>query len=114
VVVGHYPFLNETKGYTVNPNRQLRNAEALRRALGESGKPVLYVCGHVHRFSFERDSEYPNVVHLTTGAFFRTAHESNSEGEFSEVRIGRGAFEVVRHVKRGDWEKHAASEEIRP
>ncbi len=114
VVAGHYPFLNETQGYTVNPNRQLRNAEALRRVLGESGKPILYVCGHVHRFSFERDPEYPNLVHLTTGAFFRTAHESNSEGEFSEVRILRNGFAVVRHVKRAAWEEQVVWEKMQP
>ncbi|PCJ57093.1 MAG: hypothetical protein COA73_11175 [Candidatus Hydrogenedentota bacterium] len=114
VVAGHYPLLNKTCNYIVNPNRQLRNAEALRRILGESGKTILYCCGHVHRFNFEHDPDYGNVTHLTTGAFFRTAHESDSEGEFSEVRIVRNGFKVVRHVKRTEWETHSASETMSP
>src|SRR5690606_23853250 len=38
LVAGHYPVLHRTYGYTTSPSRQLRNAELLREAMGESGR----------------------------------------------------------------------------
>jgi hypothetical protein len=101
LVIAHYPILNKTSAYTVNKNRQLLQAEDLRQALGESGKELLYVCGHVHRFSDEVDELYPNIRHLTTGAFFRTAPESESDGDFSVVEVNGGTFTITRHLHRG-------------
>ena len=104
IVIAHYPILNETTVYSVNENRQLRQAEALRRALGESGKDILYVCGHVHCFCDEIDPHYPNIRHLTSGAFFRTAPESDSDGDFSVVEVGETEIRVTRHLHRdGAW-----------
>lgn len=105
VVTGHYPVLNKTAQYRIDPNRQLRNADLLRRAIGESRKRILYVAGHVHRFSLTRDAQYPNVTHLTTGTFFGGDHILGKDGEFSEVRIDDSEFRVTRHLKRnGEWQ----------
>lgn len=105
VVAAHYPVLNETEGYVINENRQLREADQLRNVIGASKKSVLYVCGHVHRFSDTVDALYPNVRHVTTGALFRTAHESGLEGDLSVIGVrDDGSFDVERHVKRdGAW-----------
>ena len=103
VVAGHYPLLQRTYGYEINPGRRLRKAEALRRALGRAGRQALYISGHVHRFSYVQDDTYPTLSHLTTGAFFRQDHASGSQGEFSEVHIEGGAARVIRHVNRGEW-----------
>lgn len=104
VVSGHYPLLNKTAGYDLKPAGQLRNGEALRRALGASGKRILYVCGHVHRFSYENDPDYPTLSHLSTGAFFRKSARDGLAGEFSELHIAAdGAFTVFRHTFRKEW-----------
>ena len=103
VVAGHYPFLHETHGYASNRFRRLENAEALRRVLGESGKSILYVAGHVHRFSYVVDAQYPGLRQLTTGAFFRTDHDHGTDGEFAEVRVGSGGFGVTRHLHTDTW-----------
>jgi 3',5'-cyclic AMP phosphodiesterase CpdA len=104
VVTGHYPVLNETATYTIAPERRLRNAAELRDVLGRSGKRILYVAGHVHRFSLTCDPEYPNVTHLTTGTFFGRDHIPGKEGEFSEVHIEPDHFVVRRHLCRdGEW-----------
>jgi len=108
VVVGHYPFLHETHGYASNWFRRLENAEALRRVLGESGKRILYVAGHVHRFSFVIDPQYPGLRQLTTGAFFRIDHHHNTQGEFSEVAISGTDFGVRRHLHREGWTAETA------
>ncbi len=103
VVVGHYPLLYETYGYQSNPPRRLRGAELLRTALGVCGKTILYISGHVHRFSYVTDPQHANLRHLTTGAFLRTAPESNSVGEFSQITSNNGEFEIIRHIKRDKW-----------
>lgn len=105
VVSGHYPVLDETYGYRTTPERRLRNAAALRRVLGESGKRVLYVAGHVHRFSYVKDRVYPELRHVTTGAFFRNDRERQRQGEFSEITVVDGGFRVHHHVFAGNWER---------
>lgn len=104
VVAGHYPVLFETDSYSTGENRRLRNADALREALGRARKPVLYISGHVHRFSFTRDRRHENVSHLTTGAFFRRDRESGIEGEFSEIHVDPAGFRVIRHLFGREWE----------
>ncbi|MDZ4858524.1 MAG: metallophosphoesterase [Candidatus Hydrogenedentes bacterium] len=103
IVAGHYPLLARTASYELTPQRQLRNADALRDVLGESGKRILYIAGHVHRFSHVRDPRYANLVHLTTGTFFGHNRGEGFRGEFSEVRVRTEGFEVLRHVFDGDW-----------
>ncbi len=112
VVAGHYPLLPETYAYETHGNRVLRNAEALRDALGRTGREVLYISGHVHRFSYVEDSDYPNLSHLTTGAFFRNDMHSGVQGDFSEVRIDGESIRVLRHLNQGDWT--AIEEKRRP
>lgn len=103
IVAGHYPMLHQTYGYHLKPARRLRNAEALRDALGRSGRRILYIAGHVHRFSYVRDDRYPNLSHLTTGAFFRKAPETNSEGDFTEIHVDGDNLRVVLHRFNGRW-----------
>ena len=110
IVVGHYPLLNRPYGYDATRGRRLREAGALREALGRSGLDILYICGHVHRFSYVQDETYPKVSHLTTGAFFRHDRKSGSQGEFSEIRVGKEGISVIRHLYQGKW---AAAEEER-
>jgi predicted phosphodiesterase len=103
IVGGHYPVLHRTAQYETTPSRQLENAGALREALGRCGKQVLYVCGHVHRFSLVVDPEYPTLTHLSTGAFFRNDPEAGREGEFSEIHVVPDGFQVFRHVYEEKW-----------
>ena len=107
VIVGaHYPVMHETDAYASSRNRRLRHAEDLRRALGQCGKRVLYVAGHVHRFSYTRDPEFPNVFHLSTGAFFYHHPRKNCFGELSEIAVTASGFRVRSHIYRNDaWEQ---------
>ncbi|HOF38995.1 MAG TPA: metallophosphoesterase [Candidatus Hydrogenedentes bacterium] len=113
VIVGaHYPALHETDAYASGINRRLRNAEALRRVVGECGKRVLYAAGHVHRFSYTRDPQFSNVTHLSSGAFFYHQPRQNCFGEFSEIDISDAGFRVHRHVYRDDaWERQRVEEQ---
>ena len=109
LVCGHYPLLHETYAYRMTSTRGLRNAEGLRRALGESGKDILYLSGHVHRFSYVQDTEYPNLRHLTSGALFRDDPRTGVCGEYSELQVADGAFKVFRHYRDDEWHVSEAS-----
>lgn len=103
IVAAHYPVLNRTHGYSSHPFRRLTNAEALREALAASGKKILYVCGHVHRFSYERDKQYPNIEYLSLSGFFLKNHETGVDGEFAEIHTRENGFTVMRHTHRQEW-----------
>ncbi len=109
LVAGHYPLLNETPAYTLTPGRRLRGAEALRRVLGESGKTILYFCGHVHRFSYVADPQYPAVHHLTTGTFFGRNHAQQRGGEFSEIHAAADGWSVFNHIHDEAWRRDAVT-----
>jgi len=104
IVAAHYPFLHQTHGYASSWNRRLANAKALRDVLADSGKQILYLAGHVHKFSYQADPEAPNLRQLTTGAFFRTETELATQGEFTEIIRKGDEFQVVRHVRKAEWE----------
>ncbi len=108
IVAGHYPLLTETPAYSLTPGRRLRGADTLRRVLGESGKTVLYICGHVHRFSYVADPQYANIRHLTTGTFFGRNHAQHRDGEFSELHVSDTAFSVFSHIHADGWRREAA------
>ena len=102
VVAAHYPLLHTARGYASHPFRRLANAESLRRVLGASGKRILYVCGHTHRFSHDNDAQYPMMEHLCTGGFVRTDPRQGVHGEFSEVAIFPDRFVIHRETFGND------------
>jgi len=108
IVAGHYPLLTETDAYTLTPGRMLRGAEELRRAMGESGKSILYICGHVHRFSYVADPQFANLRHLTTGTLFGRNHAQHRDGEFSEIHTNGADWAVFNHVHDGGWRRDEA------
>lgn len=103
IVAAHYPILDKTYGYAMSPHRRLRGAVDLRAALASYAGRLLYIAGHVHRFSHVIDPTYPFINYLTTGSLFRRDHDGGHTGEFSEVRIGQGGFRVLRHRYAGEW-----------
>ena len=107
VVAGHYPLLDKTYGYELTRERRLRNADLLRSVLGKSGRTILYVAGHVHRFSYTRDPDFPNLSHLSTGAFFHINHREHIRGEFARICIRADGFEVHRHTLCESWSDSA-------
>ena len=105
LVAGHYPMLHSTYGYTTSPGRQLRNAERLRHALGQTDREILYVAGHVHRFSYVQDRDYPRLRHLTTPAFFLESHHEAIRGAFVEIHIAEDGMQVYQHRHTECWER---------
>lgn len=111
LVAGHYPLLDKTHGYEMTKDRRLRNAAALRDALGKSGKRILYIAGHVHRFSYVRDPDFENLSHLCTGTFFGRNTRENIDGEFSELHVNNVDFNLTRHTHTNKtWSSRAELE----
>lgn len=100
IVAGHYPVLNKTPGYELTRSRRLRNAEALRSVLGRSEKRILYVAGHVHRFSYVTDEKYPHLQHVTTGALFYRNRREGHEAECCQIEVGDEGFRVHRKTRQ--------------
>lgn len=106
LVAGHYPVLPKTHGYHSSPSRRLRNADAFREALGATGRDLLYIAGHVHRFSHTRDEAFPAMSHLTTPAFFLRRPGDTVEGAFSEIHVDAENLRVFQHLCREDvWSR---------
>lgn len=103
VVAAHYPLLAETPNYRMSPGRRLRNADVFRRMLGGCSRPILYVSGHVHRFSFVRDADFANLRHLTTGTFFGRNPAQRRDGEFSEIHTLEDDCFVINHFHHESW-----------
>ena len=103
LVSGHYPVLDETYAYRSSFSRQLGNAQGLRDAMGASGRDILYLAGHVHRFSYLRDARFEKLHHLTTSAFFLQRSGAKLQGEFSEIRVAGEGFAVHRHFCESGW-----------
>lgn len=106
VLVGaHYPVLEETPWFTTAKSRRLRRADAFRRALANTGKRVLYLCGHAHRFGYIQDATYPNLTHLCTGALFLHKHTAPERGTFTELHIEDGEPRVYLHRLLDRWQR---------
>ena len=107
LVVGHYPLLRRTDRYVLTEGRALRGDQALRQILAASGHEILYLSGHVHRFSDTVDPEYPRLRHVTGPTLFGRYGRGSamSHGGFVELHATPAGFEVVLHERRSVWER---------
>ncbi len=111
IVLAHYPILPNPGVYPSGMTRRLGNASALRRLLGESGKPLIYLAGHVHVFSHLRDQRYPNIEQITTSALFYG--KRSHPGGFTEITVQEETCHVYPWTRRDDWTRKALSEAAR-
>ncbi len=103
LVLAHYPILDNPAVYNNGVLRRLGNAEALRRVLGVSGCPTLYLAGHVHRFSHARDPRFQNLTQLTTRALFY--EKDDCPGGFTEILFDKDACTVYPWRYCDGWER---------
>ncbi len=104
VLVGaHYPVLRETPGYTTSFTRKLHGAEKLRRVLQQSNRDILYIAGHVHRFSYVVDAQCERIRYVTTPPLFMQRHGSPYSGAFTHIQVHENDFSVHLHRYDGAW-----------
>lgn len=105
LVAGHYPILTDPSGRRVAWDRRLGNAESLRELLRRSGRRILYLCGHEHRFSYLRDSDYPALEQVSTAPLLAANRQRGFHGEFTEVHVLPEGFRILRHYHDGTWKE---------
>ncbi len=108
IVLAHYPVLPNPGVYPSNMTRRLGNAAALRRLLGESGRPICYLAGHVHVFSHLRDAHYPNIEQITTSALLYD--KPSHPGGFTEIAMEHNACQAFPWTRSDDWTRGALSQ----
>jgi 3',5'-cyclic AMP phosphodiesterase CpdA len=112
VLIGaHYPVIEKTTAWASSWSRRLHNAHLFRRALGETGRRVLYIAGHVHHFSYHRDPDFPDLRQVTTSAFFMQRRGHTRRGAFTEIHVMPDAFGIIQHwYEDGPHHKAASCE----
>jgi len=70
IVVSHYPLLNRTANYRQHWSHQLRLADRVLERLRACPHAMLFLSGHIHRFSVTRDPVKPALTHVTVPAAF--------------------------------------------
>ncbi|MHC4263080.1 MAG: metallophosphoesterase family protein [Planctomycetota bacterium] len=99
LVVGHYPLLDNTTEYVMGPSRHCEGSADFRAMLGRSGKRILHVAGHVHRFSLIADPDHENVRHVTGPSFFNHWPKADREGGYLELECLDDGVRVRHHFK---------------
>ena len=114
LVAAHYPILNDTEAYHTSGGRRLRNAALLHECLGESGRRILYLAGHVHRFSYTQDKRYEHLRHLTTSSLFMHRRGTKHQGAFTEIHTSGGEVAVYQHWLTDTWSRKQRSPRPEP
>lgn len=103
IVVGHYPILDDTPQYHLSSGRRLRGGEHLREALGRAGRDVLYLAGHVHRFSSNPDPDHDRLHHVTGPGLFNRWEPARREGGFLRLSVTGEQLRVHHHFLGSEW-----------
>jgi DNA repair exonuclease SbcCD nuclease subunit len=106
IALAHYPVIPETEAYVMGLNRGLGNGGALRRTLGEGGRSLLYLAGHVHVYSHLQDPLYPSLEQITTPALFYD--KSDKPGGFTEIVVEGSELEIRPWVFDQGWQRVTA------
>mgnify|MGYP001061491981 FL=1 len=98
VVVSHYPLLNRTESYRQNWSHRLRQADQVLDFLRSHPAPMVFLAGHVHRFSVTRDPVKDTLVHVTLPAAFYADGSSRAS-----VVLLQPDQQALFRVFRGSW-----------
>jgi len=91
IVCGHYPILHQTPEYYSSYSRRLKNADSLRKVLIQTKVPLLYIAGHVHHYSLNRDEVNPLVTYLCSPPLF---YSQQRNGGYCEITIENNQFHI--------------------
>jgi len=91
IVCGHYPVLHHTPEYYSSSSHRLKNSEMLREILIKTKVPILYMAGHVHHYSLNKEEAQPLVTYLCSPPLF---YSQQRKGGFSEITIKDNQFDI--------------------
>jgi 3',5'-cyclic AMP phosphodiesterase CpdA len=104
IIGGHYPLITSTPHYSRAWHREMKNAWRLRQTVGQSGKTIFYLCGHVHKYYCLQDPLYTNVMYISCGAPFSRKNK-NEMLKFNEIHINEGKCHIISHYLSSEWQK---------
>ncbi len=107
-VLAHYPLLANPTAYNAGIMRRLGNADALRQLLGDTGRPILYLAGHVHTYSRTRDPRHPNIEQVTSAALFYD--KQRHPGGFTEIIRTDQTYTVHPWRYENGWKRLAGAD----
>ena len=102
VVLAHYPVLPNPAHHS-NVMRRLGNAAPLRRMLGDTGRSILYLAGHVHVFTQNCDPWFPKLEQITSCALFYD--KPHCPGGFTEIVLHDTGDTVHPWRYNNGWER---------
>lgn len=108
VVVSHYPLLHRTVTYHQNWSHQLRQADRALERLRACHQPMLFLAGHVHRFSVTRDPVKPSLTHVSLPAAFHVQETTRTSAVLLQAETDE-PFKVYLGSWNGqfwDWTPH--------
>ena len=91
IVCAHYPVLHHTPEYYSSYSHRLKNSDLLREILVKTKVPILYIAGHVHHYSLNKDDAQPLVTYLSSPPLF---YSQQRNGGFSEITIKNNQFDI--------------------
>ncbi|MGC8737528.1 MAG: metallophosphoesterase family protein [Candidatus Hydrogenedens sp.] len=91
IVCGHYPVLHQTPEYYSSYSRRLKNSNLLRKILIQTTVPLLYLAGHVHHYSVNKDDTQPLITYLCSPPLF---YSQPRKGGFSEITLKDNQFNI--------------------
>lgn len=101
IALAHYPYLQRVPEYHSGRTRCLGGASLLRETLGRSGRPLLYLAGHVHVFSHRRDSLYNHLTQVTSAALFYG--KKKQPGGFTEICMNGDTLQIFPWTFCDGW-----------
>lgn len=91
IIACHYPVLHRTPEYYSSFSRRLINANRLKATLQKTKVPILYLTGHVHRYSYVQDKINPLVTYLCSPPLF---YKAKRGGGFCIIKVSKLGFDV--------------------
>lgn len=91
IICAHYPVLHRTPEYYSSYSRALKNANILRDVLIKTKVNLLYIAGHVHHYSLNKDNTNPLVTYLCSPPLF---YSKRRKGGFCEIAIEKDQFNI--------------------
>ncbi|MGA1826274.1 MAG: metallophosphoesterase [bacterium] len=102
IIAGHYPLLKSTHYYSMTWHRDMKNAGKLRKILGQSGKKIFYLCGHVHKQYCLEDPLYNNIMYISSAAPF-SRKNGHKTLRFNEITINERQCTIISHYFYHAW-----------
>ena len=100
IILCHYPIGTPPDLPREAPGHGLQDAQALRKLLAASHRPVLYIHGHIHWPWVWTPEDAPNVITINAGAPMLTSSVYPHGQGLLELDLQEDTVTIIRHTMR--------------